>query len=232
MKPSNHLLTLLIAALILCGCETTRTRTKSRTKYSGKSLTAAVTVFHNLTDEPKTYSIIPYDQQQGSLEHRAYALHVAGELEKQGWSQASDIESADCVVLFTYSIKYLGTQTFERQVYQRPPRSSKPISAPAGGNAQDWQNYYNKQMSRGFKTDGTYRTVTEEIDQYLRKLNLKLLDGEKFQKGDLHPVLEGEVESTGSTGHLAAVMPYLVEAMFSDFLGPSGSVREISVPMD
>jgi len=42
-------------------------------------------------------------------------------------------------------------------------------------------------------------------------------------------VFEGRVESVGRDKRLPEVMPYLVEALFTDFPGESGVTREIKV---
>ena len=46
------------------------------------------------------------------------------------------------------------------------------------------------------------------------------------------PLFEGVVHSSGGSGSLPPVMPALIQGLFADFPGKSGSTREISIPIE
>ena len=49
------------------------------------------------------------------------------------------------------------------------------------------------------------------------------------QGGAAVPLFEGRVESVGKDNRLADVMPYLVQAMFTDFPGTSGVTKQVTI---
>ncbi|MEZ5668252.1 MAG: DUF4136 domain-containing protein [Alphaproteobacteria bacterium] len=70
-----------------------------------------------------------------------------------------------------------------------------------------------------------WHTLTAE--RYLRHLDLRIVDGTSGAA-----LFEGRVQSQGADRDLAAVMPYLVTALFANFPGESGVVKTVTIERD
>lgn len=206
-EPMSRWLAVLTVVGALTGCA------------AGPQLIATqVTTFNDWAALPaeKTYVFSRTLEYQNSLELASYEDMVRDELTLQGFKFAGDPSRAQLVVTLRPSISMT-------RVRVRNPWPADPYWGPYGG-------WYGR---RGFAWYDPYWPFPDvypdyTIEVFRRRLELdidsKTIAGKRYY--------EGRVESTGETGSLPAVMPYLIRALFSDFPGNNGQTRRIDVPID
>ena len=99
----NRLLALLLVALGLAACH---------------RVSADVTTFHNFSEPPKgkSFTMLPYRSQAGSLEWRSYANLVAQQLEKNGLVQFDQGAIADYGVFINYAVDAGHTSSYSSPI--------------------------------------------------------------------------------------------------------------------
>ena len=177
-----------------------------------------VTTFNDWASLPaeKTYVFSRTLEFQSSLELRSYEDMVRDELTLQGFRLAADPSRAQLAVTLRPSVS-------TTQVRVRDPWPADPFWRPYGG-------WYGR---RGIGWYDPYWAFPDSFSDYtidVFRSRLELDIDSKAVAGRRY--YEGRVESTGETGSLPAVMPYLIRALFSDFPGNNGQTRRVDVPMD
>ncbi len=177
-----------------------------------------VTTYNDWSSLPaeKSYVFSRTLEFQNSLELRSYEDMVRDELTLQGFRLATDQNRAQLTVTLRPSIS-------TTQVRVRDPWPVDPFWRPFGGG------WYGR---GGFGWYDPYWSFPSaysdnDFDVYHRRLELDI--DSKTAAGRRY--YEGRVESTGQSGSLPAVMPYLIRALFTDFPGNSGQTRRIDVPV-
>ncbi|MCH8684019.1 DUF4136 domain-containing protein [Pedomonas mirosovicensis] len=67
---------------------------------------------------------------------------------------------------------------------------------------------------------------------YTRTLSMDIVrPGTGGKDAGAVPLFEGRVESVGKDNRLPEVMPYLVQAMFTDFPGTSGVTKQVKIDL-
>jgi Domain of unknown function (DUF4136) len=190
---------LLIATVLLTG-------------LSGSALLRSqVTVSHQLPKDLSgtTYVMIPFKDQEGSLEHKAYEEAVRQELNSKGFRETT-VDQAETVVFLAY-----GIDTGRRVV------SSYPIIGQTGvEDSSPWPTY------------GPVGKRETSRTEYTRVLRLDIVDKQDFAEGNIKKVYEGRVVSSGFSDKLDKVLPKMVKALFEDFPGQSGSTKTLFQPTD
>jgi len=210
-----RILFLLTTASMLAACQT--------------MLQGQVSTFHTLDGKPlPTFTVVPLQNQEGSLQFQTYAQVVRQNLIQRGFKEAPP-EQAAVAVFLVYRIDD-GTQvTSSYPIWgQTGTRSSYTTgSVSTYGNTATYQGTTTNTpqygvVGAGVRTDTVYRRV----------VNLDMVDrAATTQQRKLVKVYEATVVSDGSTGELTAVMPTLLTVLFQEFPAPSGSVRKATVPM-
>ncbi len=180
-------------------------------------LRTQVTTFNEWSALPaeKTYVFARTLEFQNSLELKSYEDIVRDELTLQGFKLATDPGRAQLVVTLRPSIS-------TTQVRVRDPWPADPFRGPYGG-------WYGRRGFGGYDPFWAFPDAYSDytIDVYRRRLELdidsKTIVGKRYY--------EGRVESTGDTGELPAVMPYLIRALFTDFPGNNGQTRRVDIPI-
>lgn len=180
-----------------------------------RSVTSDVARFHQLPRPAgETIAIVPKDAaKEGSLEFAQYAGLIQGRLVGIGY-QVADPGSADIVVSMDFSIS---------------EGSEKLRSRPG---AFSYYNYYGPygfhRLSHfgygglGYPYGGNNEVYS--VTEYSRNLEMDMVDRASGKN-----VFEGRVESVGRDKRLPEVMPYLVDAMFTNFPGESGVTKRVSI---
>lgn len=182
-----------------------------------------VTVFHEL-EQPLsgiTYAVVPYKEQEGSLEFQSYAKAVKAELDRLGMVETT-FEKAHYTVFFSYGVDD------GRQVV-----SSYPIYGQTGTRSAYTTGTVNSYGKTATYSGTTYTTPTYGVvgsgvsssTVFTRYLNVEILDNAKSSSGKIHKVYEGKATSTGSNAQLITVMPAIIRSVFEEFPGKSGAVR-------
>ncbi len=188
---------------------------------------ARVETFHRIkSDIPPTYSFLPLKEQEGSLEYLTYQDLVRDGLDAHGWQEAPP-DRAGVRIGFWYSIDNGTQHTSVAPTFGQTGVSGSTTSGTAtsfGGMAT-----YSSTTTYT-PTYGVTGYVPITRTYYTRYFNLLVFPGDSFGKKEANvtPLLDSRAVSAGVSGSLAQVIPYLVAAVFDDFPGQSGAVRQVS----
>lgn len=170
---------------------------------------ASVTRFHDMPapshiGQGEGILIEPLNPENAGLQFTAYADLVGQQLGKLGYQPAKDV-TPDIIARIDYSItEQVGVQQ------DKGPR----IGIGVGGGGRHMAG----SLGTSFSLGGGPKPV------YLARLALVLQKRENGQR-----LFEGKAENLGTNPDLSAVMPFLVEALFTNFPGVSGSSETIKI---
>jgi hypothetical protein len=164
----------------------------------------------------KSYILLPSAEGVGAsdLQFREFAGYVAGALERQGFTPASNFGNADVAIFLAYGIGDPAQQTYSYSipVYGQTGGGTTTINLSTFG-AGGWTS-----TSGTITTSPTHRqvgsqTVTQTSVTYFRYLILDAVDLKTFRETEkVMPVWRTNVTSTGRSGDLRLVVPILVAA--------------------
>lgn len=166
---------------------------------------ASVARFHQMPAPAGEGILIePMNPENAGLQFSAYADLVGRQLGILGYQPAKDV-TPDIIARIDYSI-------VEQAVVQqdRGPR----IGLGLGGGS----GHMGGAIGTSFSLGGGPKPV------YLARLVLVLARRESGER-----LFEGTAENLGTNPDLSAVMPFLVEALFTGFPGTSGSTEQIKI---
>lgn len=181
-----------------------------------------VTRFHTLPPRGSGQTfVIRSATSRNALEFEVYASRVASHLKEYGWMQIGP-GSADFNVFMAYKMG----GSHERH-------GSVPIVGQTGGGTTYHSGSVNTYGSSGSAygsysgssytpaTFGVVGSATYSETVYDRYLDIKIRD----RAG--RAVFEGRVVSTGSNSEIAAVLPQMIDSLFTGFPGESGKTKRI-----
>jgi hypothetical protein len=181
-----------------------------------------VTRFHALPPQGsgQTFTIRPASSRN-ALEFGTYASRIASHLQKYGWTQSSS-GSADYTVLVDYQMG----GSHERH-------GSVPIMGQTGGGTTYHRGSVNTYGSYG-STYGSYSGTSYTpatfgvvgSAPYSVTVHDRYLDMNISDRGG-RSVFEGRVVSTGSSADIAAVLPQMIDSLFTKFPGESGKTKRV-----
>lgn len=193
---------LLVLAFLLSACATT--------------IKSDVTTFHNLpAPNGQTFAIQPADpSMKGSLEFEQYAGLVRGRLIDYGF-RADSSGSPDLIVRMSF-----GISEGEEKIRSYP--GYDPFYAFGYGYFGHYP-YYGGFWGPYYPYSYGYSNYVSSYTVYTRRLELTISDrnGQRLY--------EGRTISVGRDNSLPQVMPYLVQAMFTDFPGQSGVTKRVAI---
>ena len=186
-------------------------------------LRSQIAVFHDLPQgvAGTTYAMVPFKEQEGSLEYKAYEQAARLELNANGFRETT-LEQAEVVVFLSY-----GIDTGREVVLSYPIIGQTGVSSSSTyGTVQSYGGYGTYSGTTTYTpTYGVVGTGVTSRTEYTRFLRLDLLDRKNLAEGKIKKLYEGKVVSRGSSGQLPAVLPTMIKALFEDFPGKSGSTR-------
>ena len=194
----------LLAALALSAC------------VGPRYVTSDVTRFHTLPAAPsgQSFAITALDkEQEQSLEFKQYADLVNAKLSALGLKQSSGGPSkADYVVTLKYSVEGPSPDVRSR---------TSSVSIGYGFGGPYW---------RGFGAyDPFYENYASTQQVYVRRIELNIYKASTYGSPSPERVFEGRALSEGLNGQVVPVMPYILDALFKDFPGASGSTKTVRV---
>lgn len=209
-------LTLIVCVILLSGC--------------AGFIQSDVSVFHEIppTFTGTTYAMIPFKEQEGSLEHKNYERAVKSELDAKGFREAP-IENAEVVIFLSY-----GIDTGKEVVESYPIIGKTGVSSSHSyGTVQSYGSYGTYSGTTTYKpTYGVVGTSVTSSTEYTRFLKLDILDRKALTEKQIKKLYEVKVFSRGSSGQLPAVLPTMIKALFEEFPGKSGSTRRTTRSRD
>ncbi|MGE0665382.1 MAG: DUF4136 domain-containing protein [Sphingomonadales bacterium] len=202
MANPSRFIVALAAVLMLAGCAS-----KFRTDVSS---------WHRLPPPSgETFVIDAKDpRKQGSLEFQQYAGLVAAELQRVGYRPAARGAAPNLIVRFDYGLDGARekVRSYGGGFYGGYYGYHRPFWGPWGGYGYGFDDY----------PDVRSYTV------YQRRLELEIATAANPNQN----LYETRVVSDGRSNRLEEVMPLMVRSLFTEFPGPSGVTREISIDMD
>lgn len=177
--------------------------------------------FHRLNEAPQNaaFTVVPADDsKQGSLEFQQYAGLVRRELSAFGYRPANDAVAAELSVEIDYGVSK------GEQIVRSRPTVFYGFYGVHGRSNPFYTGYWYRGALYGDYPFG-YRDVYTET-MYTRTLKMTIV-----RSGDAgrEVMFEGEVVSVGRDRRLPEIMPYLVQAMFTNFPGESGVTKEVVI---
>ncbi|MBL4894376.1 MAG: DUF4136 domain-containing protein [Emcibacter sp.] len=171
----------------------------------GKTIVSDVTRFHNLpAPAAETIEVMSLDPAlQNSLEFGQYAELVGNHLGTAGYKPPQGSPSR-LIAKISYGQRATDT------LIDNGPRSSVGIGVGSGG----------RHSSVGIGLSFPIGNNEPQQD-YIRMFSLEI-----FRRSDGVKLYEGQVTNRGSEG-LPLAMPYLVDALFQNFPGESGTSNKI-----
>lgn len=174
----------------------------------------------------KTFMMVPDDSRANDLEWQHYAGMVAARLQGKGMRRMTPGPGADYAIFIKY-----GRTAGETSV------SSVPIFGQTGGGTTSTTTGYigRTPVSGSTYTPPTFGVVgvgTQQTTTYGRAVGIQMIDmAQSKATGTLVTVYDGRAISTGESGNLMAVMPYMIDAIFIDWPAPNGSTITRRVSM-
>ena len=167
---------------------------------------------------------------QGGIEFGQYANLVAGELTRYGYRPAASGERADLVVRMDYGVdkgreRVVSSPGFGDPWYGGYGRGFyRPVIVSGRGGRRYVYGYRDPFLWGGGFGPGWGGTDVSSYTVYTSGLNLQI-----NRSGDGSRLFEGHAEAQSRDNNLQAIVPNLVEAMFTGFPGNSGERVRITV---
>lgn len=185
----------------------------------------------------QTFFVVPANGQPAGLEFSRYAALVGQRLMAQGYAQAPSPNAATMLVKLDYGVDE-GTVEHRVDPFYRNRGYYSPYY---GGYYGSWgrplyyprYSPYSRYGSRyspfyyGWD-DPFYSPFDRGIESY--EVYKSFLDMNIVRRVDNAPLFEGHAKARSSSDNLGALVPNLVEAMFTGFPGRSGETVRITVP--
>ncbi|HEC01581.1 MAG TPA: DUF4136 domain-containing protein [Sphingomonadales bacterium] len=188
-----------------------------------------VSRFHELPPpKGETVVIVPSDPAKNtSLEFASYANMVGSYLARQGYRPAGD-KKADLIVELDYSVD-------DGKVMVRSYNFGYGYGYGYGyghyfpyGYFGHYGGFYYPYYGFGYGYSGFGDRDVRSYVNYTRKLSMTIRPNGEGKKN----LFEGTVESTGRSNNLAKLMPHMVQALFTNFPGVSGTTDKIVIELD
>jgi hypothetical protein len=218
LRNATYKLGVLAALAFVSACSTTT------------QIASDVARFHRLpVPAGETFRVVPSDvSKKGSLEFDTYATQVTSQLVQAGFRPADANSAPTYDVRLDYMISGGKEKIASRASFGPNFNSSLYYGGGFGGYGHYGFNnrysYYDPFYDPFFAGGGFSEPEVYSYTVYTRKLNLDIV---KANGGD--KLFEGRVESIGSDNRLPEVMPYLVQAMFTNFPGNSGVTQRVKI---
>ena len=153
----------------------------------------------------------------GGLEFSLYADMVAREMQELGYQRASSPETANLLVRFDYDVDN------GRERVRTTPGAVDPFFRPWGR----FRGYgFRRGYAYGFHDPFLAGPEVRSYTVYTSGIDLKI-DNAGGQR-----LFEGNAQAVSRTNRLQALVPNLVEALFTDFPGNSGETLRITIRED
>lgn len=214
MSRISAILTVL-AALALSAC--------------ASAIRSDVSHFHQLSNinQGATFTIVPKDPgKQGSLEFAQYAGLIRAQMVALGFTPVNAGNASDLIVQVDYAVS--DGEQVTRDYYPYYPYGFGYGYGHYGFHHARFHHFGH--FGHGFYPYGYgygYGYGNYSYTVYTRSLEIDIV--RPSAPGSREVVFEGRLSSVGRENSLPEVMPYLVQAMFTDFPGEQGKMRHVKI---
>lgn len=170
--------------------------------------------------EGMTFAVVPEDPKlAGGLEFALYAKDVAAELQEVGYVPASNPEAADLLVRFDYGVD--GGR-------ERVRTTGGGFGAGAFGPWGGFGGFgFRRNFAFGFYDPWLAGPNVRSYTIFTGDVDVKIDNAKTGER-----LFEGRAESVSRSNRLQAIVPNLVDALFTDFPGNSGETLRITIKDD
>lgn len=165
----------------------------------------------------QTFVVVPGEGKAhpGGLEFDRYAALVAQQLTAHGYRPAADPKSANMIVQLGYNVDTGHTRISD---YGGPLWGPSAFFYPRFGR-------WGSPFMYGWDDPFWYGGGIESYVEYHSELDLHIRAG-----GTSQPLFDGRAEARSTTNRLDALLPGLIDAIFTGFPGQNGEVVRITIP--
>jgi hypothetical protein len=209
-----------LAAVALSACATgLNTRV---TRYQPASIPAG-----------QSFAVVPFGGAPNN-EFTRYSAMVSQQLEAQGYRNAAAPQDADMLVRFGYGVDEGRTEIVQDPYF---PSSSYGWGGFGGWGIYGGRPYWSRWSGYpfyygwddpfwygGYGGYGGYGRI-HEYTVYKSQLDMDIV-----RRSDGAPLFEGHAQARSETDELDALVPNLVDAMFTGFPGKNGETVKITIP--
>lgn len=186
----------------------------------GSSYVGTVQVFHRFQGEPRfQYAFVPVKEQAGNLEYETYKDIIRQKLAVRGWTEV-ERTNAEAWVVFDYLLDDGTPYTVSVPVFG----TTGVASATTTGHVSSFGSFTGTTTYR--PSFGVVGYTSRSYARYTRRLYVLVLDPNQVVDGKPQPLFQGTSVSDGVNPHLSPVMPFLVDMVFSELTGVSGSISD------
>ena len=168
----------------------------------------------------QTFAVVPEDPKlAGGLEFATYANSVAEEMTQLGYTRAASPEAADMLVRFDYRVD-------NGRERVRTDLNGAGFAGNPWGPWGGWGGGFGR-WGYGFNDPFFGGPNVRSFTVYTSAIDLKIdrrVDGQRL--------FEGKAEAVSRSNRLPALVPNLVDAIFTDFPGNSGETVRITIRDD
>ena len=172
----------------------------------------------------QTFAVVAEDPAlAGGLEFATYADMVGAEMKRLGYVEAASPEAASLLVRFDYNVD---------NGRERIRTTGSPFYDPYWGA---WGRPYGFRRAYGFRSPYAFGWHDPFLDTpevrsytvYTSDIDLKIDSAATGER-----LFEGQAQAVSRTNRLQALVPNLVDALFTDFPGNSGETLRITIKDD
>ncbi|MBM3514229.1 MAG: DUF4136 domain-containing protein [Alphaproteobacteria bacterium] len=200
----KRLILVAVAAVMLGACA------------SPRYVTSDVTRYHTLPATPagQTFAIVATDtEQEQSIAFRQFSDQLNAKLTGAGLRQfTGDAGKPDYVATLKYAVS-------------GPSPDVRTRNSSVGIGYGVW----NRGWGFGAAWDPWSSNYSNTEQVYSRRVELDIYKGPSWGTANPERVFEGRALSEGLNGQVEPVMPYIIDALFQDFPGASGTTRTVRV---
>ena len=177
----------------------------------------------------RTFAIAALDSdQQQSIAFRSFADKVNAELTNLGMIQytgSNGPAGADYVINLHYGVT--GPTADVRTEWLGPSWYGPHYGFGYGG----WGRHrgWGWGFDYGYDPFWDDRYYVSTRQTFVRRVELDIYRGDTYASNNKQRVFEGRAISAGLNGQIEPVMPYMLDAIFRDFPGPSGKTMTVRV---
>lgn len=170
-----------------------------------------ISVFHQLkvAHIPVTYLFLAFEYQEGTFEYMVYQDDIRSALRSHNYVAVDDPALAENLVVFDY-----GIDNGEAFLLSVPEAAQDGVLSSAADDAT-----------------GTPTGVAAPRE-YSRLFRLTIFSNETEKNKKPRVLYRASVNIRGGPSQMSAIMPAVIKALFKDFPGESGSVRQETIQME
>jgi len=218
MRNTRIWITAVVVLTLLSGCAAVQTTVNTKTT------TFYIPEYKN----SGTIAVVAAEAAvNSSLEFAHYKKQFEQKLAVNGYTIVSNPAEAQYIGFVAYGIDNGKSSIVSTPIFGQTGGGATYSSGTvygSGGNATYSGTSYT------MPSYGVVGSVASSETMYTRAIALDIVDAQSLKKGNAKKIYEARAKSTGSCSVIAGVFEEVLEAMFKDFPGINGKVRNAEVP--